>query len=598
MRIRDLSILVFLTITTCGLMNGCDLLDESESSTMPGDDPVTTLTEDQEEDCFDAADAAASLSSLESVFSSVFDVTAQATEDSSKATPSDAADRALADEITGALEDNFGPGVQVERLSDDPVTLGVTFDNVETALGNTIDGYVEIAILDDGNVLEFTFDQLVVENKAFTGEATFSKLADDGGFSVATDELEIIWQTRQKTLNLMLEDLTMVLGSDDTIVTDGTINLITDDASLELTCDELTVVRTERYPSGQVALTIGDFSIVLTFDGTATVAIGDGEGIELKFHIPSGLRGTTLGRHMGSVRSVSFAPDNAFIASGGTEGHVKIWSVGSRRLYRPILAFEHAVYCVAYSPDGSQLAVAGEDQTVKLLNMEDYSEAASRELGASINALAWSPDGAFLALALQDASVRVLSAESESLVPVALLAGLTGHTERVLTIAWSPDGNTIASGGADRLIKIWDVSQGGLDADLARTLEGHLTEVTGVDFFPNGTLVSVGSNTRVNIWDVNTGDVVSSAAWNGQLDPILGFNCLSASNDDRWIVCGSFDDYPLVRWWHAGGVAVDMVGFESVRANADDTNSIDLSLDRLHLASGSSDGRVNLFRGL
>jgi len=275
---------------------------------------------------------------------------------------------------------------------------------------------------------------------------------------------------------------------------------------------------------------------------------------------------------------------------------VKIWSAGSRRLYRPIVAFPHAVYSVAYSPGGDRLAAAGEDGIVNVYDTGDFSVVASRQLSNVVYDVAWSPDGKLLATAQGEGTVQVLSAETDNLTPVALLAGLQGHRGRVLRVAWSPDGRWIVSGGEDQLIKVWEVEDEGYRVTLRYTLEGHETEITDLGFFPTGLLVSVGSNRQLCVWDVASGVLVRSATWNGPR-PLLGFASVSAASDGHWIVTGSFDADPLVRWYYPGESGL-MLAFESVDANGDDTNSLDFSPDLSMLVTGSENRKVVMFRGL
>jgi WD40 repeat protein len=79
-------------------------------------------------------------------------------------------------------------------------------------------------------------------------------------------------------------------------------------------------------------------------------------------------------------------------------------------------------------------------------------------------------------------------------------ATLKGHTEPVRSVAFSPDGKTVASGSEDRTIKLWEVATGKERA----TLKGHIEEVSSVAFSPDGkTLASGGKD--IELWDVATG---------------------------------------------------------------------------------------------
>ncbi|MDD7589908.1 MAG: hypothetical protein SPJ75_05155, partial [Candidatus Onthomorpha sp.] len=85
---------------------------------------------------------------------------------------------------------------------------------------------------------------------------------------------------------------------------------------------------------------------------------------------------------------------------------------------------------------------------------------------------------------------------------VVCLKTLEGHSEDILSVAYSPDGTKIVSGSGDKTIKIWDANTG----ERLKTLKGHSSWVSSVAYSPDGTKIISGSaDETVKIWDANTG---------------------------------------------------------------------------------------------
>src|SRR5260221_7028629 len=85
------------------------------------------------------------------------------------------------------------------------------------------------------------------------------------------------------------------------------------------------------------------------------------------------------------------------------------------------------------------------------------------------------------------------------------LAALTGHTDNVLTLAFSPDGNMLASGSVDTTIRLWNV-QNPAAAQPGAVLQGHTRQVAIVAFSADGkSLISGGYDHTVHFWDVQAG---------------------------------------------------------------------------------------------
>ena len=81
-----------------------------------------------------------------------------------------------------------------------------------------------------------------------------------------------------------------------------------------------------------------------------------------------------------------------------------------------------------------------------------------------------------------------------------------GHESTVTSVAFSPDGRRIASGGWDRILKIWDVTSG----KTTMNLKGHTGRITSVAFSPDGKrLVSGGGDDDLKIWDIKTGEEIT-----------------------------------------------------------------------------------------
>jgi WD40 repeat protein len=204
-----------------------------------------------------------------------------------------------------------------------------------------------------------------------------------------------------------------------------------------------------------------------------------------------------LSGHAQAVWSVAFSPNGATIASGSTDGLVKIWDAATGKQLQELSGHTDAVLSVAFSPDGATIA-SGSDRLVRI-----WDAATGMQLldlnghTGEVWSMAFSPDGSTIASGSADCSVRIWDVAAGR-----QLRELSSHTERVWSVAFSPDGVTIASGSGDRLIRIWDAITG----ELLRKLSGHTKEVLSVAFSPDGATIASGSTDRtVRIWDTATG---------------------------------------------------------------------------------------------
>jgi WD40 repeat protein len=155
--------------------------------------------------------------------------------------------------------------------------------------------------------------------------------------------------------------------------------------------------------------------------------------------------------HEGGVTALALSPSAGLLAS--SDGN-SIWirRVGAAPTVLP--APRTSVVALAFDPGGRRLAAAGVAAVV-VYDVEKARIVGSLESpGGRVNAVAYSPDGTRLATASADGAVRIWHAESAmQLIP------LRGHRVYATSLAWSPDGATLASGGGNApeacLIRLW-----------------------------------------------------------------------------------------------------------------------------------------------
>jgi len=236
------------------------------------------------------------------------------------------------------------------------------------------------------------------------------------------------------------------------------------------------------------------YSIALSPDGHRLASAGHSGRITL--HNTSGGLETRVLPMTGQIEALAISPKGRFLAAGNNDGSIKLWALDASAKAVTLPGAGNAVLALAFAPDGNRLAVSCVDQFIRIYNLEHPEQMPTVITGRSprLRTLAFSKDGKHLASASDiDDAVRIWDPLTGELV-----TELKGHTNGILSIAFSPDGLSLASGSYDKTVRVWDWKTG-----KATILEGHHGSVNGVAFSGDGgSLASVSSDHTLRVWDL------------------------------------------------------------------------------------------------
>jgi len=248
-------------------------------------------------------------------------------------------------------------------------------------------------------------------------------------------------------------------------------------------------------------------SVAISPDGKTIATVGIDRSVKL--WSPNGTLLHSVKGHQGDIRRVAFSPDGNMLASSSSDRTVKLWRVDGTEI-ATFRGHKAGTWGLAFSPDGSTLVSSSGDKTVKLWRLASVLNH-KRELDSKLEVksedslfktlqghnsvvigVAFTPNGELIASVSEDRTAKLWSRDGK------LLHTFKGHDSGIWSVAFSPDSQTIATGSNDGMIKLWKS-----DGTFLTNLIGHSAGVKGLAFAPDGkTLASASEDKTVILWNL------------------------------------------------------------------------------------------------
>lgn len=278
------------------------------------------------------------------------------------------------------------------------------------------------------------------------------------------------------------------------------------------------------------------------------------------------------------VMAVAFSPDGNLLATSGYR-EVLLWNPADGQLVRRISNLAERPHDIEFTADGKTLAVAagtpGQLGEVKFFNVDNGALIADLfTTDDEVFAVAFSPDGTRLAAAAADRSIRLFDVATRQQQKL-----IEDHADWVMDVAWSPDGKKVATASRDKTSKVFDSTTG----ESQSTFNGHGQPVFGVGFLPDGNSVATsGRDNRIRVWAVADAKQAREIGFGGEVFRIR-------TTPDGMSFAGSADK--LARQHNlTNGQQVKQFG-----PHNDWVYSVTYHAGSKKVASGSHDGEVRIW---
>lgn len=268
------------------------------------------------------------------------------------------------------------------------------------------------------------------------------------------------------------------------------------------------IIHSLIHPEGVPGLDFSDDGLYL--------ATGSYDGKVRIWQVSNGLLFKEFVGHQDMVLGVAFSPDGEHLASVSADDTARIWDIATGNSIK-LSAHQGDVWGIAFSPDGQFLLTGGEDEKINIWNgtTGELLSTLSKHSGAVL-ALAFSHNGRLLASGGDDYIIKIWDTQSWQ-----VLRTIEGDSYSIYGLTFSPDDSMLASGNRDKslvgeffqyhwgsnnddknvTVRLWDVARG----NLLQELSGHSDDVNQVVFSPDGrTLASSSVDGSVIMWDVET----------------------------------------------------------------------------------------------
>ncbi len=282
--------------------------------------------------------------------------------------------------------------------------------------------------------------------------------------------------------------------------------------------------------------------------------------------------------HTDQVTAVAWSPDGSQVASASWDNTIRVWDLAAGEQVRMIQSDDQFI-ALDWSPDGNLLAAATWGSPILLydpVSTQKMSELGGNE--GSITRLAWSPDGVLLAAAEDNDPTTIhlwdVAAQTETAV-------LNGHTDAITNITWSGDGSRLISSSFDSTARVW-----GADGTEQFVLSGHEYGAYDAAWSPDESqILTTGGDNTLRLWDAAAGGQVRALP--SPISPAIRLIWLAATNQ----IITFLADGTILQV----DAATDSV-VQEIHDHTASVSSVAWSPDGQLLASGGDDGLVHFWQ--